>query len=74
VLSQLYLRSAPALAAGLSIGLSIGIGGAFTVVIGGIGDAVGLDVALGTVSAVAVVAVGILLLLPRDHATADTFS
>jgi FSR family fosmidomycin resistance protein-like MFS transporter len=74
VLSQLYLRSAPALAAGLSIGLSIGIGGAFTVVIGGIGDAVGLDVALGTVSVVAVVAVGILLLLPRDRTTAETFS
>ncbi len=43
VLSQSYLRSSPALAAGLSIGLSIGIGGAFTVVIGAIGDAVGLD-------------------------------
>ena len=43
VLSQIYLRSSPALAAGLSIGLSIGIGGAFTVVIGGIGDAVGLE-------------------------------
>jgi FSR family fosmidomycin resistance protein-like MFS transporter len=74
VLSQIYLRSAPALAAGLSIGLSIGIGGAFTVVIGGIGDAVGLDVALATVSAVAVVAVGILLMLPRDRTTADSFS
>ena len=74
VLSQIYLRSAPALAAGLSIGLSIGIGGAFTVVIGGIGDAVGLDVALATVSVVAVAAVGILLLLPRDRATADAFS
>jgi FSR family fosmidomycin resistance protein-like MFS transporter len=70
VLSQTYLRSAPALAAGLSIGLSIGIGGAFTVVIGGIGDAVGLDVALATVSAVAVAAVGVLLLLPRDRSTA----
>ena len=53
VLSQSYLPSSPALAAGLSIGLSIGIGGAFTVVIGGIGD-VGLAVALATVSAVAV--------------------
>ena len=74
VLSQIYLRSAPALAAGLSIGLSIGIGGAFTVVIGGIGDAVGLDVALATVSAVAVLAVGVLMLLPRDRTTADSFS
>ncbi len=74
VLSQIYLRSAPALAAGLSIGLSIGVGGAFTVVIGGIGDAVGLDVALATVAAVAVASVGILLLLPRDRTTADSFS
>ncbi len=74
VLSQMYLRSAPALAAGLSIGLSIGIGGAFTVVIGGIGDALGLDVALGTVSAVALVSVGVLMLLPRDHVTTKSFS
>jgi FSR family fosmidomycin resistance protein-like MFS transporter len=74
VLSQTYLRSAPALAAGLSIGLSIGIGGAFTVVIGAIGDAVGLDVALATVSAVAVVAVGVLMLLPHDRTTAGSLS
>ncbi len=66
VLSQQYLRSAPALAAGLSIGLSIGIGGAFTVLIGGVADLLGLAVALGTVAAVAVAAVGVLLLLPRD--------
>ncbi len=74
VLSQMYLRSAPALAAGLSIGLSIGIGGAFTVLIGGIGDAVGLDWALATVAAVAVVSVGVLLMLPRDKRTAESFS
>jgi FSR family fosmidomycin resistance protein-like MFS transporter len=74
VLSQMYLRSAPALAAGLSIGLSIGIGGAFTVVIGGIGDAVGLAWALGTVSAVAVLAVAVLLLLPHDRTTTESFA
>ncbi len=74
VLSQIYLRSSPALAAGLSIGLSIGVGGAFTVVIGAIGDAVGLDWALGTVAAVAVASVGVLLMLPRDRTTAETFS
>ncbi len=74
VLSQIYLRSSPALAAGLSIGLSIGIGGAFTVVIGGIGDAVGLDWALATVAAVAVASVGVLMMLPRDRTTAETFS
>ena len=74
VLSQSYLRSAPALAAGLSIGLSVGIGGAFTVVIGGIGDAMGLDVALATISAVAVASVGVLLMLPSDHRPADRFS
>ena len=70
VLSQIYLRSSPALAAGLSIGLSIGIGGAFTVVIG----AIGVGWALGTVAAVAVASVGVLLMLPRDRTTAETFS
>ena len=74
VLSQSYLPSSPALAAGLSIGLSIGIGGAFTVVIGAIGDAVGLAWALATVSAVAVASVGVLLMLPRDKPTAESFS
>lgn len=74
VLSQIYLRSAPALAAGLSIGLSIGIGGAFTVLIGRIADAVGLGIALGTVAGVAAIAVGVLLLLPRDSASAERFS
>jgi len=66
VLSQQYLKSAPAMAAGLSIGLSIGIGGAWTVVIGRIADNVGLAWALGSVAIVAAIAVGILLLLPRD--------
>src|SRR5262249_54851730 len=69
VLSQQYLRSAPAMAAGLSIGLSIGIGGAWTVVIGRIADNVGLEWALGSVAVVAALAVGILLLLPRDRVT-----
>ncbi len=67
VLSQQYLRSAPAMAAGLSIGLSIGIGGAWTVVIGRIADSVGLEWALASVAVVAALAVGILLLLPRDR-------
>jgi FSR family fosmidomycin resistance protein-like MFS transporter len=67
VLSQQYLKSAPAMAAGLSIGLSIGIGGAWTVVIGRIADDVGLAWALGSVAIVAAIAVGILLLLPRDR-------
>jgi hypothetical protein len=55
------------MAAGLSIGLSIGIGGAWTVVIGRIADDVGLAWALGSVAIVAAIAVGILLLLPRDR-------
>jgi FSR family fosmidomycin resistance protein-like MFS transporter len=67
VLAQQYLRSAPAMAAGLSIGLSIGIGGAWTVVIGRIADNVGLAWALGSVAIVAGIAVGILMLLPRDR-------
>jgi len=67
VLSQQYLRSAPAMAAGLSIGLSIGIGGAWTVVIGRIADHAGLAWALGSVAIAAALAVGILLLLPRDR-------
>jgi FSR family fosmidomycin resistance protein-like MFS transporter len=67
VLSQQYLRSAPAMAAGLSIGLSIGIGGAWTVVIGRIADTAGLAWALGSVAIAAALAVGVLLLLPRDR-------
>jgi FSR family fosmidomycin resistance protein-like MFS transporter len=67
VLSQQYLRSSPAMAAGLSIGLSIGIGGAWTVVIGRLADSLGLEWALASVAVVAALAVGILLLLPRDR-------
>ena len=57
--------------AGLSIGLSIGIGGAWTVVIGRLADSLGLAWALGSVAVVAVLAVGILMLLPRDRPSVD---
>ena len=43
VMSQAYMPSRPATAAGLSIGLSMGIGGVASVGIGAIADATGLE-------------------------------
>lgn len=67
VLSQLYLPTRTALAAGLSIGLSIGVGGMFTIVIGAIADTFDLRVALWSVAAVAVTVIAVLMTLPPDR-------
>jgi FSR family fosmidomycin resistance protein-like MFS transporter len=67
VLSQQYLPSRGALAAGLSIGFSMGVGGAFTVLIGRLADSVGLTQALATVAAVAVLGACIVAALPADR-------
>ena len=53
------MPSRPATAAGLSIGLSMGIGGVASVGIGAIADATGLESALLSCVGVAVVAAGV---------------
>ena len=64
VLSQLYLPRHIGVASGLSVGLSMGIGGIAAVVLGAVADAVDLRVAL-TASALAPLAgVGLSLRLP----------
>ena len=64
VMSQAYMPSRPATAAGLSIGLSMGIGGVASVGIGAIADATGLESALLSCVGVAVVAAGVSAILP----------
>jgi FSR family fosmidomycin resistance protein-like MFS transporter len=64
VMSQAYMPSRPATAAGLSIGLSMGLGGVASVGIGAIADATGLEPALMSCVFVAVVATGVSAILP----------
>lgn len=64
VMSQAYMPSRPATAAGLSIGLSMGLGGVASVGIGAIADATGLEPALLSCVFVAVVATGVSAILP----------
>jgi FSR family fosmidomycin resistance protein-like MFS transporter len=63
VMSQAYMPSRPATAAGLSIGLSMGLGGVASVGIGAIADATGLEPALLSCVFVAVVATGVSAIL-----------
>jgi len=67
VLSQQYLPSRGALAAGLSIGFSMGVGGAFTVAMGRVADSLGLTTAFSTLTVVAVVGACIVATLPADR-------
>jgi FSR family fosmidomycin resistance protein-like MFS transporter len=67
VLSQQYLPSRGALAAGLSIGFSMGVGGALTVAMGRIADSLGLTTAFSTLTVVAVVGACIVAALPGDR-------
>ena len=67
VLSQQYLPSRGALAAGLSIGFSMGVGGAFTVAMGRVADSLGLTTAFSTLTVVAVVGACIVAALPADR-------
>lgn len=66
VLAQRYLPSRVALASGLSIGFSIGVGGLLSLVMGWIADTWGFDTAFLSAAAVGVAAAGMLALLPRD--------
>ena len=70
VLAQRYLPSRVALASGLSIGFSIGIGGLLTIIMGRIADVYGYETAFLTVAGVALVAALLVLLLPSDRRAA----
>ncbi len=64
VLSQEYLPTRLATAAGLSIGLSIGLGGACSFAIGRLADSIGLADALWTVPPAALLGTLLCMLLP----------
>ena len=64
VLAQDYLPSSAATAAGLSIGLSVGLGGMASVAIGALADAVGLRPALLSCAGMAVLAGVVTAVLP----------
>jgi FSR family fosmidomycin resistance protein-like MFS transporter len=64
VLSQLYLPKHVGVASGLSIGLSMGIGGIAAVILGAVADAVDLKVALTLCAIPPAVGVFFSLLLP----------
>jgi FSR family fosmidomycin resistance protein-like MFS transporter len=64
VMSQQFLPNRAALAASLSIGFSMGVGGAASLGVGRIADTLGLDRALESCAAVAVAGLCLSLLLP----------
>ena len=64
VLSQEYLPTRLATAAGLSIGLSIGLGGAASFGIGRLADSIGLTDALWTIPPAALLGTALCVLLP----------
>ena len=68
VLSQEYLPSRLSTAAGLSIGLSIGLGGVASFAIGTLADAVGIVDALWTIPAAALLGTALCALLPPPDA------
>jgi FSR family fosmidomycin resistance protein-like MFS transporter len=68
VMSQAYLPSRPATAAGLSIGLSMGLGGVASVGIGALADATGLEAALLSSVGVAALATAVSVALPTARA------
>jgi FSR family fosmidomycin resistance protein-like MFS transporter len=68
VLSQEYLPSRLATAAGLSIGLSIGLGGVMSFAIGRLADSVGLPEALWTIPPVALLGAALCAVLPEPDA------
>ena len=68
VMSQEYLPRRIGVASGLSIGLSIGLGGVAAVVLGALADAVDLRAALYVCAAAPVAALALAVLLPSPRA------
>jgi FSR family fosmidomycin resistance protein-like MFS transporter len=67
VMAQQYLPTRIGMAAGLSIGFSIGLGGIAAVFLGGIADAIDLRTALYISATAPVVATLLTTLLPQEH-------
>jgi FSR family fosmidomycin resistance protein-like MFS transporter len=67
VMAQQYLPTRIGMAAGLSIGFSIGLGGIAAVFLGGIADAIDLRTALYVSATAPVVATLLTTLLPQEH-------
>ena len=65
VMGQEYLPGRLGVAAGVTIGLSIGLGGVGAPLLGILGDAHGLRAVFETIAALPVLALGLVLLLPR---------
>ena len=74
VIAQEYLPARLSTAAGLSIGLSIGLGGMFALAVGGLADWIGLTDALWTVPAAALVGTVLCTLLPETRRPAGVTS
>ncbi len=69
IMGQAYLPSRPGLASGVTLGLSIGLGGVAATAMGAIADAYGLEAVLWTVAALPVPAILLALSLPSVPAT-----
>lgn len=65
-LSQRFLPSYLGLASGLNIGFSVGIGGIGAVVLGRVADGLGLSSPMWVIAAMPVVALLLVILLPRE--------
>jgi FSR family fosmidomycin resistance protein-like MFS transporter len=65
VLSQLYLPRHVGVASGISVGLSMGIGGVAAVVLGAVADAIDLKTALVISALIPALGVVVCLRLPR---------
>jgi MFS transporter, FSR family, fosmidomycin resistance protein len=72
VVSQEYLPTRLSTAAGLSIGLSIGLGGVASFAIGTLADAIGLVDALWTIPPAALLGTVLCALLPAPDAPSAT--
>lgn len=64
ILSQAYMPRNVALASGLNVGLAIGVGGIFAVLLGTLADSIDLETALTVCSFTPLAAVALILLLP----------
>jgi FSR family fosmidomycin resistance protein-like MFS transporter len=71
VMSQQYLPSRIGTASGLSVGMSIGLGGIAAVALGAVADSIDLRFALLVCAAAPVVAFGLAVLLPRTVGRAE---
>jgi FSR family fosmidomycin resistance protein-like MFS transporter len=67
VMGQEYLPARIGIASGVTLGLSIGLGGVGAALLGLLADAAGLHAVLWTVAAMPIVAIPLALTLPGDH-------